>query len=162
MKQRNSNRLLASKHKNQRSETKVLRKQIGDAENRLSVISQAVKNLYLDKCTGNIPENTFKSLMNDFSTEQAEIEERLPKLKKELAEVQDAKDEISEWLELISNYTNIETLTRAIVTELIDSITVSDRVKYNGTWEQTIDINYRFIGDLLKPLNDDTKKENIA
>lgn len=157
-----ANRLLASKQKNQRSETKVLRKQIGDAENRLSIISQAVKNLYLDKCTGNIPENTFKTLMNDFSTEQAEIEERLPKLKKELAEVQDAKDEIREWLELISSYANIETLTRAIVTELIESITVSDRIKYNGSWEQTIDINYRFVGDILKPTNHTIKKENIA
>ena len=78
-------------------------------------------------------------------------------MQSELASIQETTDEISEWIDLISSYTNLKTLTRSIVMELIDKITVSERNEVNGKIEQTIDIEYRFIGNLLQ-----AKKEDIA
>lgn len=156
-KEKVANRLFAAKQKTQKSETKVLRAQIGEIENRLAVIAGTLKNLYIDKCSGTIPENVFADLMNDFTNEQTQLQEQLPKLQSELASVQETTDEISEWIDLISSYTNLKTLTRSIVMELIDKITVSERNEVNGKIEQTIDIEYRFIGNLLQ-----AKKEDIA
>ena len=149
-KEKVANRLFAAKQKTQKSETKVLRAQIGEIENRLAVIAGTLKNLYIDKCSETIPENVFTGLMNDFTDEQTQLQEQLPKLQSELASVQETTDEISEWIDLISSYTNLKTLTRSIVTELIGKRTVSERNEVNGKIEQTIDIEYRFIGNLLQ------------
>ena len=54
--------------------------------------------------------------------------------------------------------TNIKILTRNVVCELIESIIVSDRQKVDGKWEQSIDIRYRFIGDLLQDEETGVKK----
>ena len=157
-----ANKLLTLKSKHAMAETKVLRGQISNAENRLAVIKTTIKNLYIDKCSGNLPEEVFKSMMEDFLKEQSELETQIPQLHDELEQISTATDEVNEWLSLISDFTNIETLTRAVVCELIESITVSDRQKVNGKWEQSIDIRYRFIGDLLQDEETGVKKENIA
>ena len=144
------------------AETKVIRGQICNAENRLAVIKTTIKNLYIDKCSGNLPEEVFKSMMEDFLKEESDLEEQIPILHDELKQISTATDEVNEWLNLISDFTNIETLTRAIVCELIESIIVSDRQKVDGKWEQSIDIRYRFIGNLLGNVETGAKKENIA
>ena len=157
-----ANKLLTLKSKHTMAETKVIRGQISNAENRLAVIKTTIKNLYIDKCSGNLPEEVFKSMMEDFLKEQSDLENQLPRLHDELERISTATDEVNEWLNLISDFTNIETLTRAIVCELIESITVSDRQKVDGKWEQSIDIRYRFIGNLLQEEETGVKKENIA
>lgn len=156
-KEKIAKRLFASKKKSQAEEVKVLRDKIEEVENRLSVIATSLKNLYIDKCSGTIPENIFIGLMSDFSNEQAELQEKLPKLQSELTNINQTNDEINEWIELIGNYTDLKTLTRPVVMELIEKITVSDRKESDGKIEQNIDIEYRFIGNLLN-----TKKEDIV
>ena len=83
-------------------------------------------------------------------------------MNKELYEISNRVDEVNEWINLISNFAEIETLTRPIITELIDKITVSERVIRNGEWEQAIDINYRFVGNLLQNAEITVKEKNIA
>lgn len=155
-------RLFAAKHKRQLSETKVIQKQIDAAENKLATYSKALADLYMDKTMGNIPESVYTATMNQLISEQTELQEKLPQLKAEFECIKNTNDDIDSWIELVSNFANIETLTRAIAIELIDSIVVSDRVKVDGKWQQTIDINYRFVGELLKEADFGTKKENIA
>lgn len=160
-----ANKLYNSLKKSNASEEKVLRTNIENIEKRLSVITSTLKNLYVDKCSGAIPENVFFDLMNDFKKEQDELEKQLPVLRKELGESSETKSEINSWLSVISQYTELETLNRGIVMELINRIVVSERTKINDEWYQTIEIEYRFIGKLLndkKPLNDCTKREDIA
>ena len=139
-----------------------MRKKLANGENRLAVIKTTIKNLYIDKCSGNLPEEVFKSMMEDFLKERNELENQIPRLHDELEQISTATDEVNEWLNLITDFTNIETLTRAVVCELIESITVSDRQKVDGKWEQSIDIRYRFIGNLLQDAETSAKKENIA
>ena len=52
---------------------------------------------------------------------------------------------------------NLETIDRAIVLGLIESIIVSERVKIDGKQHQELEINYRIIGNL--PNN--AKKDGI-
>lgn len=155
-------RLFAAKHKRQLSETKVIQKQIDAAENKLDTYSKALADLYMDKTMGNIPESVYTATMNQLISEQTELQEKLPKLKAEFESIKNTNDDIDSWIELVSNFANIDTLTRSIAIELIDSVVVSNRVKVDGRWQQTIDINYRFVGELLKEAEFGAKKENIA
>jgi hypothetical protein len=113
--------------------------------------------LYEDKCTGKIPETVFLNLMSDFTKEQTEIEERLPQLRRELDGIQETTGEIDDWLSLIISYMELGTLDRATVTGLIENIIVYERVKEDGKQTQELEIEYRFIRNLL---TDD--KEDIA
>lgn len=87
--------------------------------------------------------------MSDFSNEQAELQEKLPKLQSELTNINQTNDEINEWIELIENFADLKILTRPVVMEFIEKITVSDRKESDGKIEQNIDVEYRFIGNLL-------------
>lgn len=148
-------RLLSSMKKTHSSETHSIRAKIRETENRLSIISSTLKNLYVDKCTGKIPESVFFSLMNDFTKEQNELNDRLPKLQHELSDIHETTDEIEYWLSLIGSYTELTILDRATVTGLIESITVSERETKNNRKVQELVIEYRFIGNLLSITNPD-------
>lgn len=156
-KERVANQLLLSMKSAQKSEMNVLRKKIRDAESRVATINTALKNLYDDKCTGKIPEAVFLTLMAEYSSEQAALEGSLPALQKELDGIQETSGSIDDWLALVSGYANLETLDRATVVGLVESITVSERTKTNGKQRQELKIAYRFIGNLL-----DETKEDIA
>jgi len=148
-------RLLSSIKKSQSSETHTIRAKIKEAEDRLAVISSTLKSLYEDKSTGKLPESVFINLMNDFTGEQAEIEELLPELRRELDSVEETTGDIADWLSLISGYMELETLDRAMVTGLIENIVVSERVKIDGKQTQELEIEYRFIGNLLSNAKED-------
>ncbi|UKI36456.1 MAG: DUF4368 domain-containing protein [Clostridiales bacterium] len=155
-------KLMALKSKHIKAETKVIRSQIDSAEKRLVVIKTAIKNLYIDKCSGNLPEEVFKSMMEDFLTEQENIENRIPQLKKGITRKKsNATDEVNEWIRLIGQFSNADKLDRNIITQLIDSITVSERKQVDGRWEQSIDIEYRFIGNVLNESEKQSKKRTL-
>ena len=100
-------------------------------------------------------------MMEDFLTEQEDIENRIPQLKRDYEEKSNATDEVNEWIRLIGQFSNTDKLDRNIITQLIDSITVSERKQVDGRWEQSIDIEYRFIGNLLNESENKVKKENL-
>ncbi len=64
---------------------------------------------------------------------------------------------LDDWLSLIGSYLEIERLDRITVSELIDSIIVSERFRQDGKQTQELEIRYRFIGNLLQ-----NTKEDIA
>ena len=140
--------------KSQTTETVSLRAKIREAENRINTISTTLKNLYEDKCTGKLPEATFLNLMDSFTKEQAEIEERLPILRRELDDIQETTGEIEDWLSLVGGYMELEEVERDIVTSLIESITVSERTEVENKKQQELEIKYRFIKNLLTNVNE--------
>jgi hypothetical protein len=73
------------------------------------------------------------------------------------SEIKRVDGEIDDWLSLIISYTELETLDRDMVTGLIENITVSERTKQYGRNAQEIEIEYRFIKNLLT-----NAKEDIA
>jgi len=152
-----ASRLLSSMKKANNGETKTIRAKIRESENRLAVIASTLKNLYEDKCAGKLPEDVFLNLMSDFTKEKTAIEERLPQLRRELDGIQETTGEIDDWLSLIISYMEVETLDREMITGLIENITVTERDKQYGRNTQEIEIEYRFIKNLLT-----NAKEDIA
>lgn len=150
-------RLYIAMRKQNSSESSVVKSKIRETENRLNEITARLKNLYEDKCIGNLPEDVFKSLMNDFTTEKNELEQKLPLLYDEFSRMTETSSGIDEWLDLIAQYENIQELDRETVCGLIKEITVFEKDKSSGHTEQEIRIEYRFIKNLLQ-----NEKEDIA
>lgn len=104
---------------------------------------------------GKIPENIFQNLLPDYSKEQAELDERLHKLWKQLDDATCTEKGVSDWLSLIAQYMEVKELDRAAVMELIESITIHETVQSNGKRVQEVSIPYRFIGNLLANAKED-------
>jgi len=148
-------RLLSNRKQSQNGTANILRVKVREAESRLTVIASALKSLYEDKCGGKIPESVFLNLMDGFVKEQAEIEERLPRLRRELDGLQEMNGEVEDWLSMIGSCVDLDILDRATVTGLIESIAVSERVKQYGRQQQALEIAYRFIGNVSLDAKED-------
>jgi hypothetical protein len=143
------NRLLASLRKEQTHSTNELVTQIKKAESRLDTISSTLTSLYVDKATGVLPERVFLNMMESFIKEQGELEERLPRLRQELGVASASEAEIEHWLSLIESCVDLERIDREIILGLVEKIVVGERVKAAGKTTQTLQIYYRFIGNIL-------------
>jgi site-specific DNA recombinase len=155
--ERITRQLVATMNQSQGQETRILEKQMHEAQNRLATIEANVKSLYEDKCLGKLPEKIFQNLLSDFIAEQTNLEDKLHDLQQQLCNREYTENEIGKWLRLISQYMEIKELDRQTVMELIESITISEGNRENSKRTQEITIQYRFIGNLL-----DYAKEDIA
>jgi predicted TIM-barrel enzyme len=99
--------------------------------------------------SGDISVDEYKSFKAGYEAERATLEERLPVLRRELHEVEQATGKIDEWMDLVASCVGLETLDRSMAIRLVDSIVVGERVKVDGKTTQAIEISYRFIGNLL-------------
>lgn len=152
-----ANRLLKTMNKVQGDELSQLMKGQRESENRLNTIKRNIRQLYEDKCNGAIPQTVFQSLLDEYLQEQDCLEQKITLQAEKIESFQSKKEEITSWLELIDQYVNLERLNRDIVMKLVDAITVAETVSVNGNRTQQIDIQYRFIGNLLQ-----NEKEDIA
>ena len=79
-----------------------------------------------------------------YDDEQLTITHELKQLQVELADLRKNESDISSWVTKIRQCLSIETLTREIVVELIDSISVSEVYEVGGEQRQDLNIVYRF------------------
>jgi DNA invertase Pin-like site-specific DNA recombinase len=142
-------RLLSAMSAVQSKDSSVLEVRIIQGDSRLKDITAALTGLYLNLSKGIIDEAEYKSLKVDLNKEKADIESYLPRLRRELEQLQEVTLDIDAWLALINKCLDMETLDRETVGGLVNSITVHERVKQNGKTTQDIEISYRFIGSLL-------------
>ena len=140
--------LINLENEGQEEKRLIIERKMREANNRIKTVDDLSKKLFEDRYAGNVPDNIFKKLMSDYESEQNILQENIADWKSELSKIVSAKDNVSKWVDNISKYTEITSITRNILLELIDSITVSERQVVNGSPQQEIIINYKFIGNL--------------
>ena len=91
----------------------------------------------------------FKQMVEKYESEQSALEKEIENLNKELLDIEKAEKDISGWVKKIKKFLTIETLTREIILDLIDSIEVSEVYISDGEKHQDIKITYRF-GEIEK------------
>lgn len=89
----------------------------------------------------------FQSMADDYAKEHLDLTEQLNAVNERLAAQQDAQDKAGQFLERVQGCFEIETLFRATVMALIDSITIGEAYAVNGQKTQPIQIRYKFIGN---------------
>ncbi|MBR1597747.1 MAG: recombinase family protein [Lachnospiraceae bacterium] len=119
------------------------------AEKRKKEIDGLFVRLYEDFVAERITEYNFNMLSGKYQTEQAELEQTIDGLKKELALIKSNETNAEKWLTLIKQYDDISELTAPLLNALIEKIAVHQAVKKDdGTTEQEVEIYYRFIGKI--------------
>ena len=113
---------------------------------RLAELEKLVQNVYEDKVKGAIPEAVCIELMNKYQTERAEKSEQLQQMERQMEENQTVRNDVQEWVRLIRQYRNLETLDRETLLRLVDKIEVGERRIVDGMKEQEIRIYYKFVG----------------
>lgn len=141
-----------SSHRNLRNR----KLQLEQAQNRLKMIDRMIAKMYMDNAEGKISDERLNHVVADLEKEASALEMTISEL-----DVEDPADDIQENYErffaLAKQYTHIETLDRDTLVTFIDRIEVGEKIlpegyvkmpRKNASYQQSIRIFYKFIGEL--------------
>lgn len=119
-----------------------LEDEITSFEKKRDDYSKAIKELYLDKVKQIITEEDFIDMSKEFYENRDTIEKQISEKKSMLLQLNSQKVNVLNKRQKIEKYTHIEELTRNLVEELIDYISVGKKNPKNG--ERIIEIHWNF------------------
>lgn len=134
-------------------------KTIRESKNRIKEIDGLLQNLYEDKISGELTADLFKRMSQKYSNEQERLITDVEQLEAELNEYKRVEQDLTDWVNRVKECLTIDSLTRAIVVELIDRIEVSETYDMSGEKFLDINISYKFS---LKNSNHEPQKINRA
>ena len=110
---------------------------------------------------GRIPNEHFRLLSAEYTTEQAALRNKLPKLEERLEQLQNSLTNVAQFIDKAKRYSNITELTPEILRLFIEKIVVGEKSqKYSRTAEQDIWIYYRDIGLMDTPMEQTFESEH--
>ena len=113
---------------------------------RIAEIDGLIERLYVDNASGKVPDERYAKMSAKFEAEQATLIDTLDALEKELAEQEEQVNGVDSFIDTVRRYTEIETLTPAIVHEFIDKIIIYEPEQARGNRRQNVEIVYNKIG----------------
>lgn len=148
--------LLRAKLEKEKGETVRAERELKKAEKRIGELDKILAKLYEDQALGKISEARYQAMAPGYEAEQASLQERVSRLREQLAHTQEVQDNVEQFVPLIQKYTDIQELTPHILNELIEKIVVHEKkVEEDGSKSQMVEIHYIFVGciDLSAMLN---------
>lgn len=97
-----------------------------------------MQSTYEDKVKGLIPEAVCIELLNKYQTERTEKTARLMELEQQIEDSQTVQNDVQEWVSLIRQYRNLESLDRETLLRLIDKTRVCHLQSENGALSDSI------------------------
>jgi len=145
-----------------RKEIARIQREIDAAKRRDGELTLLFKRLYEDNVLGRIPNEHFRLLSSEYTTEQAKLREKLPKLEERLEKLRNALTNVAQFIDKAKRYSDITELTPEILHLFIEKIVVGEKSqKYSRTAEQDIWIYYRDIGLLDTPVEQPCETEEV-
>ncbi|WP_270372746.1 recombinase family protein [Longicatena caecimuris] len=136
------------------TETKSLEREKRKLSKRLAELDKLFSKLYEDRVLENITERNYDMVSKKYEAEQEEIEKRLAEVDTVLSRKEQSENGVVDFLAKIREYRGITKLNARVVNELIDKITISERVvSSDGVKEQVITIYYKFVEGNLNELH---------
>ena len=148
--------LLRTKLEKEKGETVRAERELKKAEKRIGELDKILAKLYEDQALGKISEARYQAMAPGYETEQASLQERVSRLREQLAHTQEVQDNVEQFVPLIQKYTDIQELTPHILNELVETIVVHEnKGEEDGSKSQMVEIHYKFVGciDLSAMLN---------
>lgn len=148
--------LLRAKLEKEKGETVRAERELKKAEKRIGELDKILAKLYEDQALGKISEARYQAMAPGYEAEQASLQERVSRLREQLAHAQEVQDNVEQFVPLIQKYTDIQELTPHILNELIEKIVVHEKkMEEDGSKSQMVEIHYKFVGciDLSAMLN---------
>jgi site-specific DNA recombinase len=104
------------------------------------------ERLYEDNVSGKIDDARFAKMSKRYEQEQGENAKKIKALRLELKKDESKRMDIDDFLETVRRYTDVATITKRMVAELIDHIEVYHAEKQDGVTNQRVVIHYNCIG----------------
>lgn len=138
-----------------RKEIARLQKEIDVMKKRDLELTALFKRLYEDNVLGRIPDEHYRTLSEQYISEQKSLHITIPEAEERMEKLKSSLTNVDRFIEKAKKYTDLTELTPEILHTFIDKIEVGERSeKYSRTAPQDIWIHYRDIGMLS-----DVKKE---
>ena len=119
-------------HKNQ------LNHQLDELGNQLSIIENALKNLYIDKLKGIISVVQFQDLANQFENEKAQVSKQIQTVSNRLRQLSDNESDKKHIQESVKKILSFDSISKEMLNEFVD------RIEVGGTKQQRhIDIYWK-------------------
>ncbi len=115
---------------------------------KISDLDRKFDRLYDDRFNGMISDRKFKELSEKCEAEQDEARARLKMLQKKQRNSKLTGYGVEQFVQVAEKYGTLTVLDREVLNRLIVSIVIGDRIKNENETEQTIRVNYRFIGEI--------------
>ena len=109
------------------------------------------ERLYEDNVAGKIDDARFAKMSKRYEQEQGENAKKIKALRLELKKDESKRMDIDDFLETVRRYTDVATITKRMVAELIDHIEVYHAEKQDGITNQRVVIHYNCIGAFEVP-----------
>ena len=139
-------RLMERRQKQGQAELSAIQKSMRSLEKRAAELDRLIRSAYEDKVNGSIPGELCAELLGGYQKERTENAAKRRELEARLAEMQTVKNEVQEWISLIRQYRDIDTLDREMLLRLIDKIEVGEVHIEDGQKVRDIKIHYKFVG----------------
>jgi hypothetical protein len=107
-----------------------------------------IENLYTDKISGLIPDSLFKRQIQKYEKERIERVQATKTLEKRIDTIKPVADNTAEWIHLMKQYAEIDTLDTETLLLLIDKIIVSEAQYISGQRVCDVKIIYNHVGDV--------------
>lgn len=137
-------KLEKAKHSQEDSQHDTLLAAIARDEDRMLALGKMVAKLYEDRMMGTLSEDNFQMLMKNTQDEQQELEKRLTDEKKQLAGTTVQGYDSKQWIDLISQYTDIEKLDSETLNRLVRQIVVHEDIDEDYVRHIRLEIHFNF------------------
>jgi hypothetical protein len=115
---------------------------------RIAEIDLLIERLYTDNVSGKVNDERYEKMSSKLEAEQAELIALLDTLEGDIAEQDNQAAGVDRFIDSVRRYTEIETLTPAIVHEFIDKIIIHEPEQAQGNHRQRVEIVYHKIGKI--------------
>ena len=113
---------------------------------RNNEVSRLYERIYEDNVNGKVTDERFMQLSHKYDTEQSDLKKQILSLRERLNELDGMKPSKDNFIKAVRRFMEMQTLTPAMLHELIDKIEVHHITGTGKSRVQQIVIHYRFVG----------------
>ena len=113
---------------------------------RNNEVSRLYERIYEDNVNGKVTDERFMQLSHKYDTEQSDLKKQILSLRERLSELDGMKTSKDNFIKAVRRFMEMQTLTPAMLHELIDKIEVHHITGTGKSRVQQIIIHYRFVG----------------
>lgn len=117
---------------------------------RREELAAIIAKLYEDKITGDIDDETYRLLSNTFKSERGDNRQKSQQLQEAIQRNLNVTHGIEQFLHTLARYHEIQMLTREVLHELVDFISIYPAIRNGKEYTQMIEINYLHIGAITE------------
>ena len=132
-------------------EARKRRREIAQAEKRITELDRIFKRIYEDDISGAISHERFLKLSADYEAEQKELTEQVKIWREAVETFEQDQADFASFAAIVRKYVGIRELTPTIVNEFVKKIIVHAPDKSSGHRRQKIELVWNFIGEVNLP-----------